>query len=99
MPELRFAIPGEDTPGYLKREIRRLEFLAEYEQIVEPVDKTKALAEYLLEFVVEPEDKDAAREMILDAPKSAIDEVMQYAVMGRTAPAVPDPESEGSEAG
>ncbi len=99
MSEIKFLVPDPDAPGYLRREIQRVEFLEQYREEQDARKALKMLVEYLLEFVTEPEDKGQAREMLLDAPKSTIDELMRYFVLGAVPSEVSDPEKEGSEAG
>ena len=103
MDELRFLVPGPDEPGFLKREQARLIFLEEYLEIEKAKDKLPFLIDYLVQFVIEPEDKKKAKELLWDAPEATIAELRQYFVLGLfpedESDDVPDPEKEDSGAG
>lgn len=57
--ELRFKLPGTDSPGYLKRQMKIRDLLTGPTQPEEMVD-------FLLDYVQEPKDKEKAKELILD---------------------------------
>ena len=64
MSELTIKLPDAQTPGYLRR-------LMQAEKYIKAIKSGEAnyneLIEYLLIFVIEPEDRDEAREVLLDA--------------------------------
>ena len=66
MSQLIFNPPGKDTPGYLRRAREALTFQAMMQEkpTVEALD---AMINFLLGYVSEPEDRDEARELMLDA--------------------------------
>jgi hypothetical protein len=65
MAEFTFAIPDKDTPGFLRRSKRALEFQQAMGGEITP-DKFDAMVEFLLDFVQEPADRDEARRMLWD---------------------------------
>ena len=58
---IKFKLPAKDEPGYLKRQ-RNL--AVSQDTSVNSVDRWDAMVEYLLQFVIEPEDRDEAREAL-----------------------------------
>lgn len=65
--DLVLDIPGYDDPGYLRRNM-------EIERIRQSNDLGKMI-EYILEFVLEPEDREEARELLLDATQEEYDTI------------------------
>jgi len=64
MSELTIKLPDAKTPGYLRR-LRQAE--AHQRAIKDGTADYDELVEYLLIFVIEPEDRDQARELLWDA--------------------------------
>lgn len=67
MTELVFNIPGDKTPGYLRRVLA----VNRFNEMMKAGDLTSAAYEdlitFLLGFISEPADRDEAREALLDA--------------------------------
>jgi hypothetical protein len=59
---IEWAFPGEDTPGYLRRR-REIMSVMNLPGTAEGVD---AIIEMLLPYVLKPEDRDKARDALLD---------------------------------
>ena len=64
MSELTVKLPDAKTPGYLRRLMQAEKHLKAIREGTADYDE---LVEYLLIFVIEPEDKSEARELLLDA--------------------------------
>ena len=69
MSEITFRPPGPDAPGYLRRQRQALEFAEAIKANPSPalIDR---LVEMLLPFVIEPQDRQAARDALLDASET-----------------------------
>lgn len=67
MSELVFVVPGDKTPGYL----RRILAVNRFNEMLQSGNLTSEAYEdlitFLLGFISEPEDRDEAREALLDA--------------------------------
>ncbi len=66
MTTLRFVPPGPDAPGFLRRARRALELAEGLKGSPTPALLDSIIA-FVLPFVTEPTDRDAAREALLDA--------------------------------
>lgn len=64
--KLVFERPDAQTPGYLRRARRGLEFKARMAQGIDP-EAIDEMVDYLLEFVTEPEDREEAKKVLFDA--------------------------------
>jgi len=64
MSELTVKLPDAKTPGYLRRLMQAEKHL---KAIKEGTADYNELVDYLLIFVIEPEDKAEARELLIDA--------------------------------
>jgi len=66
MSKLVFELPNAQTPGYLRRAKKGLEFK---ERMAAGVDPTSIddMVNFLLDFVSEPEDREEAKEALFDA--------------------------------
>jgi hypothetical protein len=73
---LRFEIPDGGSPGYLRREQARLEFLDTY-LMLDMTKKVPALVKYLVQFVTEGDAED-----LLDASEEQIAELVGAFVTG-----------------
>lgn len=68
--DLVFDTPDADAPGFLRRQTTMVKFMHQFEE----AERTRSLApgliddmvEFLLGFVTIPEDRDEAREILLD---------------------------------
>jgi hypothetical protein len=65
MTELVLTVPDKNTPGFLRRSKRALEFQQAMSGDITP-DKFDAMVEFLLDFAQEPADRDEARRMLWD---------------------------------
>lgn len=64
--KLVFERPTAQTPGYLRRARRGLEFKARMAQGVDP-EAIDEMVDYLLTYITIPEDREEAREALIDA--------------------------------
>ena len=91
MAEIVWKFPGPDEPGYLRRR-RELCVLLEVPATSAAVD---AEIEYALPYVVEPEDRKAARQALLEMPTlefhAAVLQLLGYQVEGGNATCPPKP--------
>ena len=69
MSELVVKLPDKSTPGYLRRLMKADEFREKMREQGQGAEFYESLFEFLLTFVIEPEDRDEAREILLDASK------------------------------
>ena len=85
---LKFELPNEKTPGYL----RRLKVFADYQESqkseTSEIRRFEKLCAFLLTYVVEPEDKELALSALLDASKEEIDEL--FAMISKRAEVPPE---------
>lgn len=67
--QLVFEPPGKETPGYLRRQRKAIEFMAKLQTLAtDPApDVVDDMVEFLLPWITVPEDRDEAREMLWDA--------------------------------
>jgi len=83
---IEWKLPDEDEPGYLRRR-RKLAVLLEVSATSRAVDES---VEHLLSYVLKPEDRNEAREALLDLSVTEFrNSVLQ--LMGYKLAAVPDP--------
>jgi len=81
--EIRFKIPDENEPGYLRR-YRTVLGLINQPFSPEALD---GLVDFLLPFVKVPEDRIEAREAVLDMPQEEYREVLRsFLGMGKVPP-------------
>lgn len=96
--KLQITMPGMDEPGFLRRARQASVFRARLLQ--ESKDPSPALfdemVEFLLPYITEPTDKDAARDALWDASATQFSELMA-AFNGKGEEAVPPPSGESLE--
>jgi len=85
---LKFEMPNEKTPGYLRRLKAYADFQESQKAETSEVKRFEKLCGFLLTYVVEPADKDAALSALLDASKEEIDEL--FALIGNRAEVPPE---------
>ncbi len=85
---LKFEMPNEKTPGYLRRLKAYADFQESQKAETSEVKRFEKLCGFLLTYVVEPADKDAALGALLDASKEEIDEL--FALIGNRAEVPPE---------
>lgn len=76
MSKINFKPPGKDTPGYLRRQRKVLEFKAKMRNTAPgsmDAESIDDLVEFLSAFVIEPEDEAAKREALWDASEEQFD--------------------------
>jgi hypothetical protein len=74
--QLVMKLPTKETPGYLRRQKRALEFRERARADGSSPKLIDEMVEFLLPFVQEPEDPAQAREALWDASESQFDEIM-----------------------
>jgi len=85
---LKFEMPNEKTPGYLRRLKAYADFQESQKAETSEVKRFEKLCGFLLTYVVEPADKDAALSALLDASKEEIDEL--FALISNRAEVPPE---------
>ena len=101
MSKLVFELPNAQTPGYLRRAKKGLEFKARVKEGIDPV-VIDDMVDFLLDFVSEPEDQGEAREALFDASEEQFTNLIDL-VTGEsqtenpTADGKPSTQSEQSE--
>ena len=70
MKKLVFNPPSSDSPGYLRRARKSLEFRQKINAKDAGPETIDALVEFLLPFIEQPEDRKEAREGLMDASES-----------------------------
>ena len=70
---IEFELPEKEAPGYLKRQRNLALFM---DDSTPPAKRWEAMVEYLLDFVVVPEDKDAAREALWELSEEEYDGIL-----------------------
>lgn len=75
MPKLVFAPPTAQTPGFLRRAKKALEFQRQLQGDATP-QLLDGMVEFLLPYVEQPEDRDAAREALWDASQEQFSELL-----------------------
>ena len=82
----KYKIPDAKTPGYLRREKKRLEFLALGAQVNKKPELypeyQEAMIDWLLEYIVAPKDRKAAINALLDASQDEIDDLQTAILSG-----------------
>lgn len=89
---VKFQAPDSTTPGFLKRMKRALAFSEQIQAGKLSADMIDGLVEFLVDFVIEPTNRDEAKDLLLDASQEQF-ESMLAAVTGGS-PTVPLPNSE-----
>lgn len=70
---VKFEVPSADTPGFLRRQKKLMEFIACPD---DSPDKWELLATMLMEYVVEPEGSDEAEKAIWDMSEKEYEDAM-----------------------
>jgi len=77
MAEIVLRVPGRDEPGYLRRMRAALEIQERLMRGDGGPALVDALVEFLLPYVSEPEDRETAREALLDASQTQFDDMVR----------------------
>ena len=79
MSELTFEIPDENTPGFLRNAIKAAKFRKQLAEKKDMIEYYEGLIEFLLPHITEPEDRDEAREALLDCSKKQYMDLLNVA--------------------
>ena len=74
MSKLKFEIPDDNTPGYLRRQKKLVEFL---ECPDDSSRKLELLVDVLLDYVISPADLAEAEELLWEMSKSDYDNILE----------------------
>ena len=88
MTEIVFNVPDEKTPGFLRRQMAANRFSELLRAGEVNQEYFENLITFLMGFISEPEDRDEAREALLDASQEQYMELLE-AVNGRSNPTSP----------
>jgi len=78
MSEIEFTTPDENTPGFLRRQLK----IAEFQEMLRDGDMKSyyiELANFLLPFVTKPVDRDKAHEALLDCTQKQFRDLLNAA--------------------
>ena len=84
--------PSADSPGFLKRMAQFVKFQDTVNKGSLDIPALEDLVQFLSEYVVEPEDRDEAKDMIWDLSENQF--MKALSLMGGAADEVPPPSSE-----
>ena len=70
--ELEFSIPTKDTPGFLRRQKKALEFSKAFSEKQVTPEVLDELVNFLADFVIKPADKEQAKELLWDATEAQL---------------------------
>ena len=76
MTEVKLRVPDGQTPGYLRRERTRLQWVQEFEDGEMTPEKVDLLVDWLVEFVEVPKDRKKAKEALWDASFEQFGEIL-----------------------
>jgi hypothetical protein len=83
---MKYRIPGPEEAGYLKRQRKAADFWSKMGEMSGP-ESYDAMVDFLVDFVEEPEDREAAKEALWELSENDYRDLIDK-VMGR---AEPDP--------
>ena len=73
---IRIEIPSRDTPGFLRRTKKSLELMHRASDTNNDPAVIDELVDFILEYVVEPEDRDKARQELMDATQAQFESIV-----------------------
>lgn len=73
---LEFAIPGSDEPGFLRRQRTAAQHMAALRSALRP-DLIDSMVDFLIGFVVEPVDREQARELLFDLSRDDYNKLLR----------------------
>jgi len=73
---IRIEIPSRDTPGFLRRAKKSIELMQKAADPQSNPNIIDDLIEFILGYVIEPADRDEAREQLLDASEAQLGEII-----------------------
>lgn len=74
--DMKIAVPGKDKPGYLKRQRRAVSFSRAFSDRDVTPELLDELVDFLADFVVEPADREQAKELLWDASEEQFSEIL-----------------------
>jgi len=99
MTQIVFEPPGADSPGYLRRSKRALEFRQRSQKKDIGPEIIDEMVEFLLPYVKEPAERDEAREALFDASEAQFMQLIDAVSGEGENPTSAQPTSEPSNAG
>jgi len=87
--KLTFRVPASNAPGYLLRQRRASEFSAALRDGNLTPQAWDALVEFFLDYVDEPRDRAAARDLIWQASEDDYDRMLEALSGKKAAPPLP----------
>ena len=75
---MKFAIPSPQTPGYLRRISASKELQKSREKSDPDANDITFMCDFLLPYIVEPADREEARNALLDASEEEYKELMLF---------------------
>lgn len=73
---IKIELPTKDSPGFLRRAKRSIELMQKASDPQNNPTIIDELIEFILDFVVEPADRNEAREQLLDATEEQFNEIV-----------------------
>lgn len=80
MDNIVFQLPNKTTPGYLRRVKALTEFQKAQSAESDQLTKLNAMIDFLSGYVIEPADREKAKEALLDATQEQIDGLFELIV-------------------
>ena len=99
MQQIVFEPPSADSPGYLRRAKKSLEFRQKALAKDSGPEVIDEMVEFLLPYVKEPADRSEAKEALLDASEAQFMQLIDAVSGESTDPTSAQPKSEPSSAG
>lgn len=90
MTEIEFRIADDNEPGFLRRVMEARKFLDHLHDEGVSIEYYEKLVDFLLKFVRVPEDRDEAREALLDCSKDQYQELLNAVITGKANPTSPE---------
>jgi len=96
--QLVFEPPSKETPGYLRRQRKAIEFMAKLQTLAtDPApDVVDDMVDFLLPWITVPEDRDEARDMLWDASERDFWDLFNAVQGGTEKNSLPTPSIESS---
>lgn len=77
MVDLVFNPPDAQAPGFLRRQKKALQFMRAFNVDKPTPEMIDQMVEFLLDYVTEPAERDAARDLLWDASQEQIMTLMR----------------------
>lgn len=88
---IKIQLPTKDQPGFLRRAKRSIELMQKAADAQHNPDIVDELIEFILDYVIEPEDRNEAREQLLDATEEQFNEIVAQIGGLKQNPTSPNP--------